>query len=576
MKLKSSVLLLTILTIIINSCGETSEKIIFPQGVASGDPTPESIIIWTRAVPSEESSVMVNYQIARDPDFKEIVKSGVVTTSIERDYTIHVKISGLSPFTHYYYRFISGKYTSPTGRTLTAPAPDSDVQVKFAVAYGQSYVGRYFKAYSLMLTRDSDIDFVLFLGDYVYEATYVKDAIVPTPDRFLKFPDGGMIISSGYYGATRVAWTLEDYRTLYRVWRSDPDLQEIHRNFPFIVMWDDHEFANDCWRDHAENFNGRIGDENETERREAATRAFYEYMPVDVEYHPEKGYPDDITLYRSFRYGKNVEIFLTDQRYYRDPPAIPPGPVNLETGKIMANNILGARILVPKEAYDSIESKARPTMLGHRQLNWLISGIKNSTAKWKVIGNPTMLSQFLIDLRNYDLPPNLRKLFYFKLDQWDGYRSERRYLLKELEGTENVVFLTGDLHASIASPVYVDYDLPVTPVAVEYMGPSISSVSLQEQLKAALDSSPLLQIVGKISRLNQIISSSEEVVLRSNPYFKFVDLSDYGYAVVSFSAEKLTVEFVLFRDVFSGKIPENYRVVRFTTPAGSHEILPQR
>ena len=568
---------LVLLLIILGCSGNNGRTtaISFPQGVASGDPRPNSVVIWTR-IKGSKQDVKVKYEVSSDKNFNKIIKEGYVKALSKWDNTIHLKINNLSPFTHYYFKFCKDNVCSETGRTLTAPLPNQDINVKFAVTYGQSYVGRYFKAYKIMKEIDSDIDFIIFLGDYVYEVDKVKGAIDPTPDRYIKFPDG-RIISSDYYGNSKVAWTLADYRELYKIWLSDPDLKEIRRLYPFIVMWDDHEFANDCWKDNAEDLNGRIGEEKEKKRREVSTQAFWEYIPLDVNYYPQKGYPNDITMYRSFKYGKNVELFMTDQRYYRDQPIIDPGPVNLKTGKIMANNILGSRILVPKKVYDKMEEKKKPSMLGKTQFNWLINDIKHSSASWKFIGNPTMLSQFLLDLRQYKkLPPNLKQLFYFKLDQWDGYRSERKKLLEDIKNISNTVFLTGDLHASISSLVYTDYDDPVTPVSVEYMGPSISSVSLKEQLEAALNVSPLLEIIGKFANLNSLIENSDTVIKNSNPYYNFVNLHDYGYMVIEVNGDKnIKAKFVLLSDVWSKKINYPVKTVEFLTESNSNKIIFQ-
>jgi alkaline phosphatase D len=551
------------------SSDEADVRVTFPQGVASGDPREDSVVLWTRVETESKGSETVNYELALDQDFRQLVASGQVLTGADSDHTVHLKVTGLAPYTRYYYRFMAHGVLSETGRTLTAPTADADVPVRLAVAYGQSYVGRYFTAWRVLVEQEKDVDFVLFLGDYVYEADVIVGAQDPTPDRHVKFPDGLALGDSPEDGV--VAWTLNDYRLLYRTWRTDEDLKRAHRLYPFVTVWDDHEFSDDCWQDHANDFNGARGDEQETARREAATRAWYEYIPVDVDYNPDAGFPNDIRLYRSFGFGRHVDLFVTDQRYYRDDHVIPEGPIDLEVGKVQKNSILGSRILVIKDMFDQREEAASPTMLGDNQRGWFVARVKESTATWKLIGNPTFMAQMLLDLTDIDtLLPFLRKPFYFKLDQWDGYRSERTRILSDLAGVSDMVVLTADLHASCASDIHVDFDNPDSlAMAVEYMGPSISSISLKEQLALAVGSDPLLNLLG----LGALVDQADAIFRNGNPHFRYVQTQAYGYMIVDVDRDReVRVDMVHVPDVLSPEAVDPVERVRFRTVAGTNRV----
>jgi len=549
----------------------------YPQGVASGDPRPASVVIWTRVEatvgegggPGDGEAQQVTYELALDEGFGQVVALGEVVVDGSTDHTVRVKVTGLEAYTRYFYRFACQGVVSDTGRTLTAPAPDADVAVKLAVVYGQAYVGRYFHAWKVLLDQDADVDFVLFLGDYVYEAERVAGASEPTEDRRLDLPDGMAV--TGDFADGAVAVTLADYRTLYRTWRTDEHLQRAHQRFPFITVWDDHEFTNDCWRDFANDFNGAEGEEHDPARRAAATRAWYEYLPVDVDYNADVGFPDDIRIYRSFRFGRHMELFLTDQRYYRDDHVIPEGPTDPEVGKTQENSIVGSRILTIKDVFDLREADANPTMLGATQRAWLVDQMTASTATWKVHGSATIVAQMLLDLSPIEtLPSMLQRRFYFKLDQWDGYRSERAQLLADLAAVENVVVLTGDIHATYVSELHVDFDAPGTaPVAVEYIGPSISSLSLKEQLTLAVETDPLLSLLG----LQPQVEAVDDIFLDGNPHFQYANSRSYGYAIAEVARDQeLRVTMVHLQDVVTSESTEPIERVRFRTVTGTNRI----
>jgi alkaline phosphatase D len=538
---------------------------VFPQGLASGDPRPDRIVLWTRVEPAGAGAEHVEFEIAEDADFERVVAAGDVSADADADHTVRVLVTGLSPATSYWYRFVARGVSSIIGRTRTAPAADSDVPVRFAVASCQDYVGRYFHGWAV-LADEPPVDFVVFLGDYIYETTRTADARVPTEERQVQLPDGlPMAVPDDGIAAV----TLPDYRALYRTWKSDPDLQRIHAMVPFILIWDDHEFANDCWQDRTYYFEGAEGDEKRTDAREAATRAWFEYLPVDVSWRADAAFPEDITTYRALTFGRHVELFLTDGRYYRDANIVQPGPRAADVGKIGTNTIVGSRIFLRKEGFDAREAEAAPSMLGATQRDWFLGVVRESTATWKLWCNQTMLAQLLINLRMYpEVLELVRDVYYFKVDQWDGYRSERRRILEELADVTNFVAISGDLHGFYAAELRGDFDAPGPASTVEYVVSSISAPSLQEQLDAAVRISPLL----RATRLGQLVPRSDEVLMASNPHLLYSNSRTYGFGIVEVDATELRVEFVMLTDVLSRERPDAVERVRFRTALNSAAV----
>ncbi len=320
----------------------------FTHGVASGDPRPDSVVLWTRAVDPDdgEADVPVVLEVATDPDFTDVVVTRELTALAEYDHCVKVKVTGLDPGTTYHYRFgvAVGEemvWTLP-GVTRTAPDPEADEAVRFAVAYGQDYAGRYYNSY-LQLLRDhpDDLDFIVHLGDFVYETTGDPSFQDPSDERKVVFEDLDGAIQLGdpehpYYAAASLA----NYRTLYRTFLSDPVLQDVRRQYPFVVIWDDHEFSDDCWGDVGTYFDGRK-DEADPERRRNAERAWMEWVPTEVglgedgtlDIGEDDLYPNS-KIYRDLRFGANLELLMTDYRTYRPDHLIPenafPGDVAVD------------------------------------------------------------------------------------------------------------------------------------------------------------------------------------------------------------------------------------------------------
>lgn len=325
----------------------------FPESVASGDPTPTSVVLWTRAVTADGGYPdSVDLEMALDVGFQDVVITRELQVDEAYDGVVKVKVDDLQPYTMYYYRFMAedGGQTeaSPVGRTKTAPSPDMDVDVTFAVVYCQDYIGRYYNTYlKLLMEHDEDVDFVVHLGDYIYETTGDPDFQDPDSERSITFEDTEGAIALGdpddpYYAAA----SLSNYRDIYRTYRSDPVFQAVHERWPMIVVWDDHEFSDDRWQDTATYFNGR-SNETDPDRLRNAEQAFFEWAPIDV------GLGDDGTLdidasvlwpntriYRDFLFGQHLHLVLADFRSYRPDHLIPedafPGTIAVdEDGAIL-------------------------------------------------------------------------------------------------------------------------------------------------------------------------------------------------------------------------------------------------
>ncbi|MFZ5892113.1 MAG: alkaline phosphatase D family protein [Myxococcota bacterium] len=302
----------------------------FPQSVASGDPRESSVVLWTRVVDPKHANedLEVELEISTHRNFVEVIAldgqaTSKLTARAEFDHCVSLRVDGLAAATTYYYRFryegSEGLVVSRTGRTRTAPAADADVPVKFGVVCCQSYSGRYYHVLRQLATYE--LDFVLHLGDYVYET---GSALPGTRRVVFGKPEEALVRGEGDLAAR----SLDNYRDLYRLYRSDRDLQGVHELFPMIVIADDHEFSNDCYGGTATYTEGR-SDETDEARRAASDQAWFEYMPVDYSevpasrWQPALGFPDQLKIYRSFGFGKHLELVLTDQRRYRPDHIVP-------------------------------------------------------------------------------------------------------------------------------------------------------------------------------------------------------------------------------------------------------------
>ncbi len=330
----------------------------FPQSVASGDPRPDSVVLWTRAVNSAQSNTdtAISLDVSTDENFGSFVlQQQGLTAQAAHDNAIKVKVTNLQARTTYYYRFIyedgGQKFISPVGRTKTAPNPGDDVPVKFVVGNCQDYVGRYYNSWQRLLQLNADVDAIIFLGDYIYETTGDPSFQSTSTTRGVSFtePDGALVQQTGIF-KYQAASALSNYRDIYKTVRQDPIIQKVHERYPFIVVWDDHEFSDDCWGSNATYQDGKKL-EKQDERRRNAEQAFFEFIPIDtsasappgpIDVNSEPRYPNT-HIYRDFDFGKHVKLIVTDYRTYRPDHIIPedgyPGTVVMDQAALEAAQV---------------------------------------------------------------------------------------------------------------------------------------------------------------------------------------------------------------------------------------------
>jgi len=623
----------------------------FPQGVASGDPTPHGVVLWTRveATDGSSTSIAMRAQISKTPDFSAVVVDQVLTVGEDSDHTLRLVVDGLDPDTLYFYRFAAGGDLSRLGRTRTAPAHDTEGPARFAFVSCQSFEQAFYGAWARMLADDlgapeeDQIDFVLFLGDFIYEVRGDRwDADMQNPT-WLKgatgvlrevppFPNGSQPWPSTDWnkhpGATN-AVTLADYRFLYKLYLSDPDLQAARARWPFVSTWDDHEFSNDAWQSHDTYFDA--GGRPAQSRKVAANQAWFEYIPAlltgaqnsrnvdnqarDFKFAAAKDAPyegpgqdwidpdadnrtalDTITIYRTLRWGRTVEIILTDNRSYKSPPPKPPkieGQVlpAIEHVKLLdlgreANagkppaTIPGTTLANPRRA------APRGSMLGPKQKEWFKRALTASDARWKIWANSLPLLPFRLDLSN--LPFTSIKDSCLGIDGWNGYPSEREELLRFIHdnGITNVVSCTGDHHFHAAGTLVVDPGAEKPqPVAVEFLGAGISSEPVFPAVERASRSSSVFHSIctfdggdGLVENWNlAMLGGTMSALVRSwtwgfiadafwnasiNPGLKYVDSNANGYGLLRADAGRVQASLVTIANPAKDYGPKGAPIVR--------------
>jgi alkaline phosphatase D len=409
----------------------------FTLGVASGDPLPGSVLLWTRLAPAPyqpdgglpAQRVTVRWELALDENFRRIVRRGTVTAHPEFHHTVHVEVPHLTPDRVFHYRFRVGGWISPTGRTRTAPATRARAaELKLAAVSCQAYADGYYTPYG-HLAQD-DVDVVFHLGDYLYE--YAINSVGNNrnyTDRTL--PDL----------FNRETVTLEDYRLRYALYKSDPDLMAAHAAHPFVVTWDDHETENNYAGDIPEN---SVPPEEFLLRRASAYRAYWENQPLRRPQLPEG---PDMRLYRRLHWGSLAQFDVLDTRQYR------------------SNQAYGDGAQLPGP---DIDDPSR-TMTGETQERWLLDGWRASRALWNVVPQQVTFSQ-----RKLDLNP----VAELSMDAWDGYRASRRRVLDgaKAAGVDNLMVLTGDVHVGYAFDIKDDFDDPASrTLGTEIVATSIAS-----------------------------------------------------------------------------------------------------
>ncbi|HEY5900277.1 MAG TPA: alkaline phosphatase D family protein [Burkholderiales bacterium] len=402
----------------------------FRLGVASGYPTPDGVVLWTRLIGDfGPLSIPLGWEVAADESMRQVLAAGEAVADAQWAHSVHVDVSGLAPNRPYWYRFTAADAQSPIGRTHTAPAQDfAPEKLRFAFSSCQQYEQGYYGAYRHIVADDPDL--MIFLGDYIYESSWGKDHVrkhdAPEP------------------------YTLDEYRARYALYKGDPDLQAAHAALPWLVIWDDHEVDNDYADDRPEDGMER---EQFLERRTAAYRAFYEHMPL-----PSRMRPDGrrMRIYTDAAWGSLARFYLLDCRQYRSWQACP------RPGRKGGSNTIDVT-QCPR-----LGSPGR-TMLGRAQERWLDRAFADSRAPWNIVAQTTTMAQ--LD----QLPGPGRRAW---TDGWDGYPAARERLLRSIVDRKvgNPVVISGDVHSFNVCELKLDFDDPHSAVmASEFVGTSITS-----------------------------------------------------------------------------------------------------
>ncbi|HKO92750.1 MAG TPA: alkaline phosphatase D family protein [Polyangiaceae bacterium] len=481
----------------------TGESDPFLHGVASGDPLSTAVILWTRvslssAAGAAARDVAVQWRVALDPAMSQLVAQGEVVTGEAVDYTVKVDVTGLSAGTTYYYDFSVRGARSRVARTRTLATGAVD-RARIAVMCCANYPAGFFNAYALVAAR-ADLDLVLHLGDYLYEygngsfgdgSAYGR---LPSPDR--------------------EALTLDDYRQRHAQYKRDVDLQEAHRQHPFIAIWDDHEVANNAYRDGAANHQPE-SEGGWAARKAAAMQAYFEWMPIRAS---APGQTERV--YRTFSYGDLFDLVLLDTRYERDAKI---------TGSC---DPLG------------LGDPAR-SLLGSEQEEWLLTALERSSsrgARWRLLGQQVMFGQLSDVAQGCVAQP----------DQWDGYPFSRQRVLEALSGgIENVVILTGDAHSSWA------FDISPDPFDAEQYTPSSGAGSLAVEFVAPGVTSP-----GPGGVVQELLDT--------HPHLRFVELERRGYVLLDLTPERAQAEWYFVATVEERRQGEELGSVMWTAQGDNH------
>lgn len=521
---------------------------LFRHGVASGDPLADRVIIWTRVSPTRPGTVAVLWEVALDERFSRIIRRGRVLTGEDIDYTVKADVLGLPASARLYYRFRADGQLSPVGRTRTLAA-GAVAQVKLAVFSCSNYPAGYFNVYA-EAAKMGDLDVAIHLGDYLYE-----------------YPRGGY--ASGDAAAMgRLSepageiLTLDDYRTRYAQYRTDADLQALHAALPVIAVWDDHEIANDTWREGAENHSEGV-EGAFADRRAAAIRAYHEWMPTRVAdpAHPER-------IYRSFRFGSLLSLHMLDTRVIgRDLQLDYP-------------NYFGA------SGFDAARFAAdmadpNRTLLGAEQQDWLGLQLAQSDTTWDVLGQQVLMGRMnipaplvlgQISFSAYSalvmkaqtapatLTPQERAVLAqpaipYNLDAWDGYAAARETLLGTARALDrNLVVLAGDTHNAWASDLA---DYAGRQVGVEFATPGVTSPGLEEYFPSE---NPLAVAAG----LTQIIGP-----------LQYADTARRGFMVVTVTEDACRCDWRFVSTVKSRSyVLQNGPALKVLPGAGNRKLMP--
>jgi alkaline phosphatase D len=482
---------------------------VFQHGVASGDPLSDRVMLWTRVTTARGDWADVSWTLATDPSLTRVVAQGQGRTGADRDFTVKIDVTGLSPATTYYYRFEADGDRSAIGRTRTLPR-GSTSRLRVGVVACSNYPFGYFNAYAALAARP-DLDAVLHLGDYIYEygnrgfGDGTSLGRVPSPDREVVM--------------------LSDYRQRHAQYKSDPDSQDVHRQHPFIVVWDDHELANNAWSGGAQNHNAGNHEGDWFVRRDAAVRAFYEWMPIR-----EDAQALSPRIYRTLSFGDLADLILLDTR------------------------LVGRDEQAARDDVAAAHAQGR-SLLGAAQEHWLRGELmesKRANRVWQILGQQVMFASQTPTGQRVGNP-----------DSWDGYRAcrERVFDMVEQLRVENFAVLTGDVHSSWA------YDLPRRPfdayepatgrgsAGVEFTGTSITSPS---NIGAGPDGEK------QIADLRA-----------ARPHLHYVDGRYRGYYILDVTRERLQADYYAVKTIEERTREERF-VKGFAAPVGLMHLTEQQ
>lgn len=511
---------------------------VFSLSVASGDPSPTGVVLWTRIDPSAfRPGQALFVQVAHDPKFLQLAFESVVEShniKPERDFTVSVDCDGyLEPSKRYYYRFIYDNTVSRTGRCRTTPPYGAEVKhLKLGLLTCQDYTNGYYGALAHVV-RDESLDFVVHLGDFIYEtAGDPRFQSLPFEDRRIILPSDGI-----------VALDLEDYRHLYRTYRSDPFLQRAMEQHTWIITRDDHETANDAYwdyerdtlgaPDHPYTVDPAWGNDPQllNQLMLDSQRAWLEYVPARVHVNPDSTHPHHyLRYYRRFQFGNLVDLFMLDGRTYRTPHPCGEGDF--------------FQRYIPYGCFNW--SSDQQTLLGADQRDWLLNGLIGSRARWKLLGNQTYMGTLSVQLMNGRLPINV--------DAWDGFDYERNLINNEIayNRVENFVVATGDLHTYIASHIRQDYNRRSifdfeNYLGVEFMTPSITSAGLFDMIGMQIPS-------GERQLLAQAVTNT--AVRLTNPHIRYFNTTQNGWSTLEFNDKQCDWRaYVVDKNVNSDGVP---------------------
>jgi alkaline phosphatase D len=509
----------------------------FTHGVASGDPLPDGVVLWTRCIGAE-----IVWEIAEDDAFSNIAQSGRAFASVTNDYCVKVDVRGLAPGRPYFYRFLSANAISAVGHTRTAPREGVDHPLRLALFSCANMGFGYFHAYAHAAARD-DIDLVIHVGDYIYEMPRGR------------YPTEAESVPGRIVDPVRDLVALNDYYQRYASYHTDPGLLELRRTKPIVSVWDDHELVSNAWRGgapfHSERHAGAFPD-----RIAAAAKAYFDWMPIRA--------PGGLRIFRHLDWGNLARIVLLDTRHFGRDQQI---DYRRTLTPALAQGGREARAVIDEFRRTILDDPAR-TMLGATQEQWLMSTLAESKARgqrWQVIAQQVVMAPQNAPAEISQLLPsgtssNTRRWFTageeaaarglpWNLDTWSGYPAARRRLLEACKhhGT-NAMILSGDSHNCWANQLELDGER----VALEFAGGSVTSPGLERPLTNALP------------------GEREAMMRLANPHLAWCDVTRRGYGALTFTQDDCEAEWIGFDDVRTAHPGTASRVPLATQPSNGH------